>query len=139
MTAQLDAHRAARGHAVQMYEDERFLLDTLVRFAGGGLGAGDPVIVIATEAHLARLAERLTERQFDLLRARTEGRYVELDAVTTLEKLMVDGRPDHARFAEIIAGPIALASKLSSGPVRAFGEMVALLVADLRYDAAIEL
>jgi anti-sigma regulatory factor (Ser/Thr protein kinase) len=61
--------------------------------------------------------------------ARTEGRLVLLDAASTLRTFLVDGAPDPALLA---AGVGALVRELAGGgrPVRAAGEMVALLWAD---------
>ena len=48
-----------RGHVVQFYADDSFLLEGLSRFIGSALGAGDAGVVIATKAHRDELTLRL--------------------------------------------------------------------------------
>jgi signal transduction histidine kinase len=130
------------GHVVQFYSEDSFLLDELSRFIGTALGAGDSAIVIATKAHRDGLSYRLRVRGFDPVTAIETGRYVPLDAAETLAKFMVDGSPDPARFRDVIGAVIARATAAAEGdPLRlvAFGEMVALLWADGKSQAAIEL
>src|SRR6476660_9348088 len=71
------------GHSVQLYDDDGLLLDGLTRFAGAALGAGDPVVIIATGEHRNGLVERLTRNGLDVATAVTSGRYVALDAGET--------------------------------------------------------
>jgi PAS domain S-box-containing protein len=127
-------------HAVQFYHDEKFLLDTVGRFTGPALGAGEACVIISTAAHRSQLAERLAARGFDLAALGRQGRYVTLDAAETLARFMINGWPDEKRFADVVGGPIAQAVTAAQYPrVRAFGEMVALLCAEGRPAAAIRL
>lgn len=129
-------------HSVQFYSDDSFLLDTLSRFIGSALGAGDAGIVIATEEHRAELARRLSVRGLDLPLAVDQGRYVALDAAETLSQFMVDGWPDEKRFLDVIGGTISRARTAATkqhGRVALFGEMVALLWAEGKTDAALML
>ena len=57
-------------HLVQIYEEDSVVLDALEGFIGGGLRAGDGVLVIATAAHLHALEERLTAQGVDVGAAR---------------------------------------------------------------------
>jgi PAS domain S-box-containing protein len=127
------------GHTVQFYEDDAFLVDAVTRFIGAGLGAGDVAIVIATERHRGDVEERLRGRGLDLVRAREEGRYVPLDAAETLSNFMLDGRPDQTCFDDVVGGVIARAANGQHPRVRAFGEMVGLLWAEGKREAAIRL
>jgi signal transduction histidine kinase len=134
----LDSH----AHTVQFYGDDSFLLDELSRYVGSALGAGDASVVIATRAHREGLARRLKARGLDISLASRQGRYVSLDAAGTLSKFMRDGRPDQARFGEVVGGAIASAALEARGEfprVVAFGEMVALLWAEGKAEAALEL
>ena len=129
-------------HSVQFYLDDAFLLEGLSRYAGGALGTGDSAIVIATAAHRDALRERLVDRGLDLDRAAAAGRYVALDAAATLARFMRRGRPDRPRFFEVVGGVIEKASAAALGApprVAAYGEMVALLWADGKTEAALEL
>jgi PAS domain S-box-containing protein len=127
-------------HVVQFYTEDRFLLDELSHFIGAALAAGSSAVVIATSAHEDCLSERLTRQGVDLGTAIADGRYVALDAAETLSRLMVGGVPHAALFAEILGGVIsraASAARDENHRVVAFGEMVALLWAEGKSEAAI--
>lgn len=130
------------GHSVQFYEHEDFLLDGLGRFVGAALLAGDSAVVVATKGHRDALAKRFTRRGLDLRPAILEGRYLSLDAAETLTKFMVNGLPDREQFLHVAGGIIArLGAAAQTAPPRvaAFGEMVALLWAEGKKDAAVQL
>lgn len=127
-------------HSVQFYTEDAFLLDMLSRFIGTALGAGDPGIVIATPAHRKGLKERLTARGLNLELAARQGRYLEFDAETTLTRFMIDDWPDTSLFFRHMAGVFSHARALvHDAPAAVFGEMVALLWAQGKHDAAIRL
>jgi PAS domain S-box-containing protein len=136
----VDLH--AHQHSVQFYNDDAFLLDGLSRFVGSAVGAGDAVIIIATQAHRQELSNRLSIRGLDLARAVEQGRYITLDAADTLAQFMVEGRPDESRFVELI-GPLITRAKAAAqnedGRAALFGEMVALLWAEGHTEAAFRL
>jgi PAS domain S-box-containing protein len=125
---------------VQFYADDSFLLEGLSRFIGSALGAGDAGIVIATKDHRDQLNRRLQGLGLDIGRSAAQGRFVCLDAEETLSKFMVDGWPDEVRFTEVIGSVIQRVTSAVKGAqprVAAFGEMVALLWADGKGEAAI--
>ncbi len=127
-------------HVVQFYSEDSFLLDELGNFIGAALSAGSSAVVIATKGHEDSLSRRLRGQGLDLAQAAEAGRYVALDAAETLARLMVGGLPDPGRFAEIIGGVIARAASAAETEnhrVVAFGEMVALLWAEGKPEAAI--
>jgi CheY-like chemotaxis protein len=66
------------------------------------------------------------------------GRYVPLDAAQTLSKFMVDGAPDRKLFMDSVGQVVARMARRGRR-IHAFGEMVALLWADGKRDAAIRL
>ncbi len=127
----------ASSHHVQFYQGEAFLTEQVASFLGAGLGAGAQAIVIATPEHHAGFAGRLSESGIDVTRAAADGRYVALDARETLERFLVDGMPDATLFEAVVG---ALVRPMAArGPLRAFGEMVALLRADGNTRAALRL
>lgn len=134
-----NTHPAVDQHAVQFYEQDEFLLEGVTRFVAVGISDGDCSIVIATKPHRVDLEARLVRRGLDLNAARRRGSYIALDAAETLSKFMVADRPDAAKFQQVVG---ALIQRSVQGPplrrVRAFGEMVALLWADGKAEAAIE-
>jgi len=133
-------HRQS-AHIVQFYGDDGFLLDELSRFIGTALGAGDAAVVIATKEHRDGLTRRLQMWGLDPTWAVAQGRYVAMDAAETLSKIMLDGWPDAACFAEVVGTLIAGVATAGgeSRRVAAFGEMVALLWVEGKPEAAIRL
>jgi len=139
------AHRSAERllaepeheHLVQFYEEDEELFDALERFLGPGLSSGEPVLVIATEAHRQRLMR--TFQKFDADGAVAAGRFLAVDARETLARILVDGMPDRDRFNRTIGELMARVTGGRPARVRAFGEMVDLLWRDGRRGAAIQL
>ncbi len=130
---------ALHEHFVQFYENDSFLIDEVSGFLGAGLAAGQAGIVIATAAHRAGFEAKLLAGQAAAAESPLEaGRYIALDAAETLSRFMVDGWPDEGRFAAVIGGVIRQAAP-DGRRVRAFGEMVSLLWAEGRHEAAIRL
>ena len=125
-------------HFVQFYETDDFFLDSLCPFISSGLHAGDAAVVVATKSHLQGLETRLVECGVDTSRVAQTGHFIALDAEQTLAELMVDGVLSPSRFTGLIGGTVARAAKGRSH-VRVFGELVALLWADGRYDSATQL
>jgi len=135
----LSGKHGKTGHFVRFYDDGDTLLDEVASFIERALRTRGRAIVIATGAHTDALRRRLDEL------ARAEGRSAPpsrdvawFDAETTLARLMVDGWPDRARF-EYEVGRVVAEACAGGAPVHAFGEMVALLCARGRYDAALHL
>jgi phosphoserine phosphatase RsbU/P len=113
-------------HVVQFYEDDAFLCDTVARFIGAGLAAGESVVIIATDLHRHAFLQRLKANDFDVERATGNGRLTLLDARETLRRIVVDGLPDWERFVEVIGAALPT----GGAHVRAYGEMVDLLWRD---------
>ena len=131
-----------RPHVVHFYDEDRSLVQELSLLVGAALVSGDAVIVAATEMHRNALAQELRVRGLEIATALAQGRYVPLDASQTLSRFMVGEMPDAQRFAELMGGTIArarAAGKSDQPSVLIFGEMVALLWAEGRHEAAIRL
>src|SRR5881296_1027054 len=129
------------GHVVQFYSEDEFLVDAISRFFGVSLAAGDAAIVLATKTHREGIARKLKERGLDITNGELKGRYFALDAAETLSLFMLDGVPDVVRFRAVIGGVLEQAKAAAGDRTRAavFGEMVALLWAAGKRDAAIRL
>jgi PAS domain S-box-containing protein/excisionase family DNA binding protein len=125
-------------HLVQFYEADAVLVDTVVEYVGAGLRAGDIVIAIITKAHRAEVEAGLRSGGLDLDAASAGGQYIALVAAETLACIVADGNPAPARFDEVIGTIVARAAERGR-PIRAFGEMVALLAADGNHVAAVRL
>jgi hypothetical protein len=136
----IDMATSEGGHVVQFYEQSPYLIDRVSSFIAPGLKAGEAAIVIATPEHRDMIAAQLGAHGVDVAEMRKQGSYVDLDAAETMSLFMIDGQPDRRRFVEVIGGTITRARPKAQFPiVRAFGEMVALLWAQGRQDAAINL
>jgi len=138
LTAVRESAMTGHNHAVQFYESDDFLRDTVADFIGNGLVAGEPVIVIATEQHRNAFVGALAARGLDVTEAVTSGDLVMLDARETLATFMYESMPDPERFQKSVGGVIG---KTAGGrqQCRAYGEMVDLLWRDGNPDGAIRL
>lgn len=117
---------APTDHVVQIYDSDEVFLDALSGFIGGGINAGDCVVVIATASHLAALESRLNSYGIRIDTLKEDDRYIPLDAEETLSKFMVDEWPNEQLFMETVSAIIER-GKRKNRRIRAFGEMVTLL------------
>lgn len=127
-------------HIVNFYEDDEFFVGELASYVTDGLSSGEAVVLIATPAHLSAVESTLSRRMVDLDAPRASDRYITADADATLARFMGLVSPDARRFEAVVEDLLARAmGPDAQRPVRAFGEMVALLCARGRYSAALEL
>lgn len=126
LDADRDANPVHPDHLVTFYESSAFLAASVRRFLLDGLTRGETVVIVATQAHRDAFAAALDDAGHDVTRSRREGRYLELDAVTTLAELVVDGEVTDARFERVVTRFVTEVAATSDG-LRVFGEMVALL------------
>ena len=125
---------APAAHAVHVYEDTAELAESVAKYLCAGFDAGEPAIVVATPEHAEAFAERLAEHGV------ADGLLLVADAETTLAALLDGDRPSRERFERIIGGLLdQLEERFPGRRIRVFGEMVDLLCARGRPDAAIEL
>jgi PAS domain S-box-containing protein len=132
----------SNGHSVQFYEDDSFFIEGLSKFIGAAMIAGDFAVVIATRPHTEALFSHLADRGLDLSLALKQGRLVFLGAAETLSQITINQLPDQSLFNRVVGGVIAqltAAARKHDRRVVAFGEMVGLLCADGKPDAAIQL
>jgi hypothetical protein len=124
-------------HVVQIYEDDDAFLSLLTEFVSDGIQAGECVILIATDAHIVALEQRL-KNNFDVFELKLRDQLIIRNAEETLNRFMVDNWPDANLFTHIISNLIAK-GKNKYKSVRAFGEMVALLWAQGNSGATVQL
>jgi hypothetical protein len=127
----------ASPHVVQFYDSELVLAECVAAYVAPALLGGGAAVVVATPSHRQAVERELAWAGVPLTSVLATGQYVALDAVTTLASLLVGGHPDADRFSSVIGGVISAAAH--HGPVRAYGEMVALLQAEGRTSAALAL
>jgi hypothetical protein len=92
----------------------------------GGIRAGDAVVIIATEAHIHAMHEKLRNAGFDPFQLKLKDQFIALDANQTLSQFMVNGWPDELLFRHAISEVLTKAKRYNR-QVRAFGEMVVIL------------
>ena len=130
----------ASRHIVQFYENDDFLCATVADFLAEGIGAGQPIVVIATQPHRKAIALRLKAKGLDPEATGRHQSSLWLDARETLSTFMVGATPDRSLFYSSVGA--AIESSRRSTPhsvVRAFGEMVDLLWKDGNVNGAAQL
>jgi MEDS: MEthanogen/methylotroph, DcmR Sensory domain len=129
------------GHVVQFYGHEEELSDRVADYLLGALERDGVAIVIATRAHRRAFEARLSDAGADLAGAVQSGAYLALEAKQTADAFIRDGRLDRDGFERLIGGLVGQAAGGGSraGPVRAYGEMVAVLWDAGLVSAAVEL
>jgi hypothetical protein len=112
-------------HVVLFHASDKELADQVYEhlFRSGEPGTA---IVIATPEHRWLITEGLTQAGIDVTAEWARGSFVALDAGETLASFMVEGWPDAAAFWQTMS-PVLKRALARPGPVRIFGEMVALL------------
>ena len=138
----IDAYDPHSAHIVQFYREDRSLIATLAKHLATALDNGDAALVIATHAHNESLLSELTSKGYDLPKLIQQGRYLSFNASELLAQFMVDGMPDSTRFSNLMGQLITQAksaSKREPPCIVAFGEMVAILWAEGKHEAAIKL
>ena len=125
-------------HVVQFYGRDEELAERVTGYLLGALDSGGVAIVIATPEHRREFETRLGRAGLDLAAARGDGSYLALDAGQTLAELMTADTLDLAAFDRVI-GTLIRRAGAAGRPVRAFGEMVALLWDDGLVNAAVQL
>src|SRR5207245_9389618 len=105
-----------------------FLFDAVAHFAGAGLAAGEPVLIVATEPHRMAFAQLLRRNGCRVEEAVASGLLTMLDAQETLVRFMVGNEPDAERFYSVLGETLQNSrAHRSQVRVRVFGEMVDLL------------
>lgn len=113
-------------HILQIYDDDKEFIDILASYVTNGFDSGEAVVVIATPAHLKSLNQRLRDKGHDLFSLTLQDQYIPLDAKETLSQFMINGWPDENLFFHLLTN-LLLRARKRDRPVRACGEMVALL------------
>ncbi len=125
-------------HVVQFYGRDEELTERVTDYLLGALDHDGVAIVIATPEHRRELETRLAQAGVDLAAARDDGSYLALDARQALREFMAVDKLDSAAFDRVI-GTVVRRAGAGGRPVRAFGEMVALLWEDGLVNDAVQL
>jgi MEDS: MEthanogen/methylotroph, DcmR Sensory domain len=131
-----------RGHVVQVYTDDAYLLDSLCTLLMDALNAGESIVAVTTRSHRMGLQKRLLAQGIDGAEARQRGRLTVLDAVEALSGFMDENEPNRERFL-LQFGDIfrraETAAVAKNKRLVAYGEMVAVLGEQKKFDALIRL
>ena len=127
-------------HAVVIYPELDELARAVGHFLDAGIRAGEPGLVIATARHFPAFREELERRGRNVDDLKEQGLLTCRDGDETLAAFMDEDLPSAARFEEIVGGAVdEVARRFPGKTVRAFGEMVDLLVRRGQEAAAITL
>jgi predicted Fe-Mo cluster-binding NifX family protein len=127
-----------RDHVVHFYHSEEELATQAGGYLAEAIRGGGVAIVIASEKHQFAFERRLAEAGIDVSAARASGAWLVVDAEEALSQFTVDDKPDAGGF-DVVIGKLVRRAANSGGPVRAYGEMVAMLWEAGLLTAAIEL
>ena len=133
--------QAPHDHVVQFYGHDDELAAGVAPYLAEGVRAGGVAIAIATDAHRQAFAARLDRAGINPASAElrvTGPALIMLDAREAADALLIDGRIAPHRFDKLI-GDLVRDAAAGGRPVRAYGEIVAVLWADGHVRAALEL
>jgi len=134
-----DAGRARQGaHDVQFYEAPEFLAERVAEFAIAGLTRKEAVLLISAAPNTEKILHALRKRGTEVDPNDQSGPIVMLNARELLAQVMPGGRPSKALFYEVV-GALVDRMRPPAGRLRAYGEMVNLLMQEGKEESALEI
>lgn len=130
---------AMNDHVLQIYEDDETLINTLAAFVKTGIQSGEAVVIVATDEHLKALNQQLTKKGLHVFELILTEQYSPINANRLLSKFMFNDLPDETLFTQLITILLSKVRGRKNRTVRVFGEMVAILNNEGKFQAAIEL
>jgi hypothetical protein len=124
--SQVTDQRREATHAVCFYDAEVELARVVADHLAPALAGGGTAVVAATAERTNSFAERLAESGSDPTAAMAGGHLLVVDAEEVATELVSGGGVDRARFDDTVGSLMARAGG-SSGPVKVYGEIVAVL------------
>lgn len=121
-------------HRVQFYNHEEYLLSSVVEHLASSLAEGGVGLAFVTPPHREQIYERLQATGVVV-----QDRCILVDAAAGLSRFMRRGLPDRQLFTSTVSELLEPHSASAKRGVAAFGEMVAVLWAEGKYGAAIQL
>jgi len=124
-------------HVCQLFDSNETRAETVAAFLAEGLRAGECVVVAVRPLHWKSVVARLGKLGLSVDTEVAEGRLIVKDAFTTLAQLTPRGRLNPFAFNETVGAAVRELSR--RGRVRAYGEMVDILIERGDLDEALEL
>jgi hypothetical protein len=114
-------------HMAHFYRHAEQMVQAACQYVAEGLRRGEAVVIVATQAHWARMVGKLAaKRGIDLVDSVMNGQLRHVDAEVVLSGLMENGMPDDSRFHEH-AGTLVERSLNRFGNVRIITELAGML------------
>lgn len=114
-------------HIAHFYRHVEQMMEAACRYIMDGLRRGEAVVIVATQAHWARMVGKLARvRGIDLVDVVMHGQLRHIDAEVVLSGLLENGMPDDRRFHEH-AGTLIERSLGRFGNVRIMTELAGIL------------
>jgi hypothetical protein len=133
----LEGSGQAAHHGVQLYEDVDELAVSVAAFFVAGFEAGEPAVMVTVPEHAAVFGEAFAESGWDAARLDRERLLATVDAESALVAIMQGSdHPSPRALEEVVGGAF---DRFPRRHVRAFGELVDLLVGRAKTKAALEL
>ncbi len=127
-------------HGVQIYRELDELTASVGRFLDAGFQAGEPAVVIAAADHRQAFTTELERRGRKVDELEADGLLTWRDASEMLAAFMDGDTPSADRFEEVVDQVVdEVARRFPDRTIRAFGEMVDILVQRGQTAAAIAL
>jgi DNA-binding NarL/FixJ family response regulator len=130
-------------HEVAFYEDDSEFVKGFATTTAAVLRVGNSAILIATEPHRANILQRLRkDRGVDVDVAIESGKFIQLDAIDALAKIMIHELPDPANCARVVSDLLELVnrhSKRGTQRVAICGECAPSLLSQGNVQAAVRL
>lgn len=123
---------------MQFYDDESFIHGAISRHLAHGIEHDHAILVLATLERWHAVERLLNAQGHDTAALVRSGRLTFVDARTALERIMVDGAPDPARFMALVNAAAAHATA-TGRPIRAYGQLVDILCGWGNHAAAVRL
>jgi hypothetical protein len=125
-------------HVVHFYPIANDLIEALARYISAGLILDETCIVIAKPDTFIPLHKKLRAQGIGVDEAISKGQYITYDACELLANFMNKGQPRLDVFLDKIGKVVTYAAGRNK-PVRAFGEMVAILLEQRNFTGTLNL
>jgi CheY-like chemotaxis protein len=126
-------------HALESYRDDNLLVGELSEIALGALNAGDGVILLATQPHLAGIRECLQSRGVNLASMIRENRYIATEVDETLTTFSENGKLNLQKLVSVLRSTVQAALRPEPFRLFAYGEMAPILYSRGLVDDALRL